>query len=52
MIACIICGGVGEVMLITAGLGWLLAWLRKRHNKSKCKCCQEHEHKTKETEKQ
>jgi hypothetical protein len=41
MIACIICGGVGETMLIIAGLTWLLNWLKKRHNKNKCKCCQD-----------
>ena len=43
MIACIICGGVGEVMLVMAGFGWLMRWLKKRHDRSKCKCCKEHE---------
>jgi len=45
MIACIVCGGIGEWMLITAGLGWIIAWFKKRHNRKKCKCCQEHDHK-------
>ena len=42
MIACILCGGVGEVMLVMAGFTWLLKWFRKRHDKRKCKCCQSH----------
>jgi len=40
--ACILCGGVGEIMLVMAGLGWLIRRLKKRHNRNKCKCCQEH----------
>ena len=43
MIACILCGGVGEVMLVMAGFTWLLKWFRKRHDRKKCKCCQSHE---------
>ena len=43
MIACILCGGVGEIMLVMTGLTWLLNWFRKRHDKRKCKCCQSHD---------
>ena len=43
MIACVICGGIGEYWLLTVGLGGLIAWLKKRHDKKKCKCCQGHE---------
>jgi len=39
VIACIVCGGVFEVFLITTGLGMLLRWLKKHHNRRKCKCC-------------
>lgn len=42
IIACILCGGVGEILLISAGLGWLIRWFKKRHDRSKCKCCQGH----------
>ena len=43
MIACIICGGVGEVMLVMAGCGWIINWFKKRHDRKKCKCCQKHD---------
>jgi tryptophan-rich sensory protein len=46
MIACIVCGGVWEIMFVITGLSWLIAWFKKRHNKRKCKCCQEHEKET------
>jgi len=45
IIGCIICGGVVETMLVVASLGTIYRWLKKRHNKKKCKCCQDHEHK-------
>ena len=44
MIACIACGGMIEVTLIAMGLGAILSWFRKRHNKKKCKCCNDHDH--------
>jgi len=43
MIACIACGGIGEWMLISAGLTCVLGWWKRRHDKKKCKCCQSHE---------
>lgn len=43
MIACIACGGIGETMLIVTGLGWLIGWLKRLHNKRVCKCCNEKE---------
>jgi hypothetical protein len=37
--SCIVCGGVLEVWLITVGLGVIVAWFKKRHNRKKCGCC-------------
>ena len=48
MIARIAYGGVLEIMLLVSGLGWLYRWLKKRHNKKKCKCCREHEQNNKD----
>ena len=42
IIGCILCGGVGETMLVIAGFSWLINWFKKKHNKSKCECCKEH----------
>jgi len=39
-VACIACGGIIEGTLIVMGLSFIIRWLKKRHNKSKCKCCQ------------
>ena len=50
MIACILCGGIGETMLVMAGCSAVIGWFKKRHNKRKCKCCQEQEHKDKSIE--
>ena len=45
VIACIACGGVLEVTLIIMGLGALVRWLKKKHDKRKCKCCNgKHQH--------
>jgi len=43
MIACIACGGFFEVTLIACGLSALIGWIKKRHNKNKCKCCKSKE---------
>jgi len=39
MIACIVCGGYIEITLVAMGLSALIGWLKKIHNKKKCKCC-------------
>ena len=41
-IACIVCGGVGETLLIMAGLGALIRWFKRRHDKKHCDCCKKH----------
>jgi hypothetical protein len=42
IIGCILCGGVGETMLVIAGFSWLINWFKKNHNRNKCECCKEH----------
>lgn len=42
VLACIACGGIIETTLIFMGLGAIYRWLKNRHNKEKCDCCQEH----------
>ena len=44
MIACILCGGWIEILLISCGLKYVYNWLKRRHNKDKCPCCQKKEH--------
>ena len=45
MIACIACGGMIEIALLSMGLGLVLRLLRKRHDKKECKCCKDKDHK-------
>jgi hypothetical protein len=47
VIACILCGGVLETMLVITGLGVLCKWLKKRHKKDQCECCKKHDKETK-----
>ena len=43
VVACIACGGILEVTFVVMGLGWIIRWFKKRHNKKKCKCCKDKE---------
>jgi len=40
-VACIACGGIIEVTLLSLGLSFVYRWLKNRHNKKNCDCCNE-----------
>ena len=41
-IACIACGGILELTLLSLGLSFVYTWFKGRHKKETCDCCKEH----------